>query len=97
MSLSFALIVILGFVAVVLLLEGIYVYWSDTKSPEVRRVEQRLRAISAGGHSEGEGQLIKERVLSDSPALQRLLLQLPRAHKLDRLMLQAGDTNTVAH
>jgi tight adherence protein B len=97
MSLSFALIVILGFVAVVLLLEGIYVYWSDTKSPEVRRVEQRLRAISAGGHSEGEVQLIKERVLSDSPVLQRLLLQLPRAHKLDRLMLQAGDTNTVAH
>ncbi len=97
MSLSFTLFVILGFVAVVLLLEGVYVYWNDTKSPEVRRVEQRLRAISAGGHAQGEGQLLKERVLSHTPAVQRLLLRLPRVHQADRLLQQAGDTNTVSH
>ena len=43
MNLSLALFVLLGFLAVVLLLEGLYVYWNDTKSPEVRRVEERLR------------------------------------------------------
>ena len=36
MDLSFSLFVILGFVAVVLLLEGVFVYWNDTRSPEVR-------------------------------------------------------------
>ena len=97
MDLSFSLFVILGFVAVVLLLEGLYIYWNDTKSPEVRRVEQRLRAISAGGHAEGEGHLLKERVLSHTPALQRLLLRLPRVHQTDRLLQQAGDSKTVSH
>ncbi len=96
MNLGFSLIVILGFVAVVLLLEGAYVYWNDTKSPEVRRVEQRLRAISAGGQAQGEAQLFKERVLSNSPAMQRLLLQLPRVRQMDRLLQQAGDTGTVS-
>jgi tight adherence protein B len=98
MNTSFALFVVLGFVAVVLLLEGLYVYWNDTKSPEVRRVGDRLRAISAGGHTEaGELKLLKQRLLSDSPGLQSLLLRLPRARQLDQLMQQAGDANTVSH
>lgn len=98
MNTSFALFVVLGFVAVVLLLEGLYVYWNDTKSPEVRRVGDRLRAISAGGHTEaGELKLLKQRLLSESPGLQSLLLRLPRARQLDQLMQQAGDANTVSH
>lgn len=98
MNTSFALFVVLGFVAVVLLLEGLYVYWNDTKSPEVRRVGDRLRAISAGGHTEAsELKLLKQRLLSDSPGLQSLLLRLPRARQLDQLMQQAGDANTVSH
>lgn len=97
MSLSLALFMVLSFVAVVLLLEGVYVYWNDTKSPEVRRVAQRLRAISAGGHAKGEEQLVKERVLSHTPAVQRLLLRLPRIHQADRFLLQAGDKNTVSY
>ena len=98
MNLSLALFVLLGFLAVVLLLEGLYVYWNDTKSPEVRRVEERLRAISAGGQVSGsELKLIRQRLLSDSPSVQRLLLSVPRAHQLDRLMQQAGDHNTVSH
>ncbi|MDB5884518.1 MAG: Pilus assembly protein TadB [Polaromonas sp.] len=97
MSMSFALFIILGFVAVVLLLEGVYVYWNDTKSPEVRRVEQRLRAMSAGGHVEGDGKLFKQRMLSHTPALQQLLLRMPRAGQLDRLLQQAGKSTTVSH
>ncbi|WP_066156574.1 type II secretion system F family protein [Hydrogenophaga pseudoflava] len=98
MNLSLALFVLLGFLAVVLLLEGLYVYWNDTKSPEVRRVEERLRAISAGGQvGGGEFKLLRQRLLSESPAVQRLLLSIPRAHQLDRLMQQAGDHKTVSH
>jgi tight adherence protein B len=97
MDYSFSLLLILGFVAVVLLFEGIYAYWNDTRSPEVRRVAQRLRAISAGGHAESEARLFKERVLSHTPSVQRLLLLLPRVHHLDRLLLQAGSAGTVSH
>lgn len=97
MDYSFSLLLILGFVAVVLLIEGIYAYWNDTRSPEVRRVAQRLRAISAGGHAEGEAKLFKQRVLSHTPSVQRLLLLLPRVHHLDRLLLQAGSSGTVSH
>lgn len=98
MNIGLTLFVVMGFLAVVLLLEGLYVYWSDTKSPEVRRLEQRLRAISAGGQVDNTAlKLLKQRMLSDSPAMQRLLQSLPRMHHLDRLMLQAGDNNTVSH
>ncbi len=97
MNLGFSLFVIFGFIAVVLLLEGAYVFWSDNKSPEVRRVEQRLRAIAAGGHAQAEAQLLKERVMSHTPAVQRALLHLPRVHQLDRLLVQAGAGQTVAH
>lgn len=97
MNTGLLLFVVLGFVAVVLLLEGAYVLWNDNKSPEVRRIEQRLRAISAGGHDPGDIKLLKERVLSDTPALHRFLIQLPQLHQLDRLLIQAGSHNTVAH
>ncbi len=97
MDYSFSLLLILGFVAVVLLFEGIYAYWNDTRSPEVRRVANRLRAISAGGHVEGEAKLFKERVLSHTPSVQRLLMVLPRVGQLDRLMMQAGSSSTVSH
>ena len=90
-----ALFVILAFVAVVLLLEGFFVYWNDSKSPEVRRVEQRLRAISTGGHEAGESKLLKQRVMSNLPALQKLLLQMPHVHQLDRLLQQSGSRGTV--
>lgn len=55
MDISFSLFLIVGFVAVVLLLEGGFVYWNDTQSPEVRRVAQRLRAISAWRNCSSSG------------------------------------------
>ena len=97
MNSGFALFVLLAFVAVVLLLEGVFVYWNDNKSPEVKRIEQRLRAISAGGHEAGESTLLKRRVMSGTPALQKLLIQMPHAHSLDRLLQQAGTSTSVMH
>ena len=52
MNLSLALFVLLGFLAVVLLLEGLYVYWNDTKSPEVRRVEGRIEVRTGDGKTQ---------------------------------------------
>ncbi len=97
MSLTYTLFVILGFVAVVLLLEGGFVLWNDNKSPEVKRIEMRLRAISAGREDQVDANLLKERVMSRTPALERLLLQLPRVHTVDRLLIQAGSSLSMGH
>jgi tight adherence protein B len=90
------LFVILAFIAVVLFLEGAYLTWNAYKGPEAKRIEQRLRAMSAGTHEGGEQSIVKKRLLADTPALDRLLLEIPRIHQLDRLLLQSGLALNVA-
>src|SRR6185295_97588 len=88
---------ILVFLAVVLLIEGMYLTWNSAKGPEAERVARRLRMMSAGGHAGGESaSMIKKRLLSESPAFQRLLLQMPRVSQVDRLLEQSGMTWTVS-
>ena len=88
---------ILVFLAVVLLIEGMYLTWNSAKGPEAERVARRLRMMSAGAHAGGESaSMIKRRLLSESPVFQRLLLQLPRVSQVDRLLEQSGMTWTVS-
>jgi tight adherence protein B len=88
---------ILLFVAVVLFVEGIYVWWNDARGPEARRIESRLRLMSAGGHDDKKSfSILKERLLADSPAMQKALLRVPRIHLLDRLIEQSGLSWSVA-
>ena len=88
---------ILIFIAVVLLIEGTYMSWNAAKGPEAERVARRLRMMSAGAHTDQQtASLIKQRLLADSPALQKLLLQLPRVQLLDRLLEQSGMDWSVA-
>lgn len=89
------LFVVLGFLAVVLFLEGAYLAWNAYRGPEAKRMEKRLRAMSAGGDVKGSS-LLKQRMLSQTPAVDRILLQIPRIHQLDRLLLQSGRQLTVA-
>lgn len=97
MDYLFYIFATLIFVAVVLLIEGIYLNWNSTRGPEATRVARRLKTMSAGGHvGDRDASIIKDRVLSDSPALQRLLLKMPRVHALDRILHQSGKTWTVA-
>jgi tight adherence protein B len=81
---------VLVFVAVVLLVEGGYLWWNDARGPEAQRIERRLRMMSAGGHDEQNASVLKQRMLSSSPGIQKLLLGLPRIHRLDRLLEQSG-------
>jgi tight adherence protein B len=85
------------FIAVVLLIEGVYLTWNASKGPEAERVARRLRLMSAGGHGgEQNISIIKERLLSQTPMMQRLLLQVPRIGALDRVLLQSGLSWSVA-
>ncbi|MDO8458927.1 MAG: type II secretion system F family protein [Burkholderiaceae bacterium] len=85
------------FVAVVLLIEGVYLTWNSSKGPEAERVARRLRVMSAGGNGDEHNiSIIKERLLSKAPTMQRMLLQLPRVGTLDRLLQQSGLSWSVA-
>ncbi len=87
---SFLFMSVLVFVAVLLLLQGLYLVWKSYKGPDARKLEQRLQALSASTDRTAQAQLLKQRMLSDVPVLQRLLLDLPRAQHLDRFLFQAG-------
>jgi len=90
------LFVVLGFFAVVLFLEGVFLTWNAYKGPEKTRIAKRLQAISAAGGSGQAATLAKQRLLAKTPELQSLLLSLPRVHLLDRLLLQSGSNLSVA-
>jgi len=90
------LFVVLGFFAVVLFLEGIFLTWNAYKGPEKTRIAKRLQAISASGGGSQGTTLAKQRLLAKTPGLQNLLLSIPRVHLLDRLLLQSGLNLTVA-
>jgi len=82
--------IVIGFLAVVLLLEGGFMLWQGTRSPEARRLQRRLQTLSAGGILSEESELIKERLRSSASGLERLLARIPRIGALDRLLQQSG-------
>lgn len=89
------LILVGAFIAGLLGVEALYGVWSTTQSPEARRVERRLRLMSAGGHVEEASDLFKKRDLSRLPRMERALLSLPRIRELDKLLVQAGSSLSV--
>ena len=95
MDYLYYLFVVLGFLAVVLLLEGIYLAWNSYKGPEAKRIDARLLAMSAGAGQKSSS-LVKQRLLAQTPGLEGLLLKVPRIHQLDRLIVQSGLRLSVA-
>jgi tight adherence protein B len=90
------LLSVLVFIAVILLLEGVYLMWKTYKGPEAKKIELRLKALSAAADGSARSHLLRERMMSELPPFQRFLLRLPRAHQLDRVLLQANLNWTVA-
>ena len=58
-------------------------------------MERRLRAASAGGHGTEQVSILKQRVLSHSKGMQKVLLAVPHIHSVDRLIVQSGASITV--
>lgn len=95
MDIGFLLFVLALFIAVVLLLEGAYVYWEAKKGPEARRLKQRMRLLEGGSAQSESISLLKSRVLSDLPLFDRVLHSFPRMAALDRWVLQSGTATSV--
>jgi len=91
MDYLFLIFLVAAFLAIVLLLEGGYFFWNTTHGPEARRIQRRLQAMSAGAHGMSEPSIIvKQRLLSELPWLDRVMHTIPRLQQLDRLLLQSG-------
>src|SRR5690606_27631140 len=84
------------FFAVFLAVEGLYIWWNSSRGPDAKRMAKRLRMMSAGGHIDsGASSVLKQRLLSNSPGLEGLLLRLPRVTSIDRFIVQSGSEWTV--
>ncbi len=85
------LVYILTFIAVVALVEGLYLWWSSLNVDRKIKVSRRLRLLSAAGVRQDQAlNLLKTEALSENPTLNALLLKIPRIHSLDRLLEQSG-------
>mgnify|MGYP003575885936 CR=1 FL=1 len=81
--------VVLVFVALMLLAEGVYLLWRTHRSEGARRLQRRLQSLEPGG-GHAQASLLREGALCELPALQRALARLRGTRQLDRLIQQSG-------
>ena len=79
------------FVAALLLIEAVHLKWSHSRGPQAQRLARRMRIMSMSQSGDLKSMsIVKERLLSATPALHDMLLQLPRIERLNQLLLQSG-------
>jgi tight adherence protein B len=93
---SYLVMLVLVFVAVLLLLEGLYVMWRSHRGPQAMKLKTRLHALSATHDRSQQTQLLRQRMLSELPMMERFLQSVPRVRGLDRIILQSGLDWTVS-
>ncbi len=92
----FPIFAVVAFIAVVLLVEGIFLIWNSYKGPEAKKIERRLLALSAGSDDDQRAAVLKNRLLSKAAPIEKLLLTIPRINQLDRFIVQSGMELSVA-
>jgi tight adherence protein B len=94
---GFSAFAVLLFAAVILMIEGAWLWWSGAHGGAARRISRRLRMMAASGNGSSERvDILKRRVYSRYPALDKQLRRVGRLAVLDRLLLQAGVSWSVA-
>lgn len=97
MDAVFSTFVVLLFAAVILMIEGAWLWWSGAHGGGARRIAKRLRLMAERGEGGVERvDILKRRTYSRSPALEKLLRRVARLAVLDNLLLQAGVQWSVA-
>ncbi len=84
--------IILIFIAVVLLIEGMFLLCRIWWNPEKRRIKAQLRQLSGEPYGRREISVVRRRIMSDIPWFNRLLLniRLPLFFQLERMAVQAN-------
>jgi tight adherence protein B len=96
MDYLFLIFLVSAFFAVVLLLEAGYTAWNASMGPEAKRIQHRLQAMSAGSAASAASSIVKQRLLSEVPTMERVMLRIPRLQQVDRLLVQSGLNWSVA-
>jgi len=97
MDAVFSAFVVLLFAAVILMIEGAWLWWSGAHGGGARRIAKRLRLMAERGEGGVERvDILKRRTYSRSPALEKQLRRIARLGALDNLLLQAGVQWSVA-
>jgi tight adherence protein B len=91
MDILFYGFVVFLFAAVILGLEGVYLWWIGTHGAAAQRVARRLQLMSGTAGRSGERiSILKQRRFARSDLADRLLHRLALAHRIDRLLVQSG-------
>lgn len=93
---TYAMFLVVGFLAVFMLLEGFLMLWHDAGTPEAKRVRERLYLLAAVDKAQPLPALARERKLSSLPSVHAWLLKVPKIEALDHLLLQAGSEQLVS-
>ena len=97
MDAIFSCFVVLVFAAVILMIEGAWLWWSGAHGSGARRIAKRLRLMAErGGGGIERVDILKRRTYSRSPVLEKQLRRIARLGTLDNLLLQAGVQWSVA-
>lgn len=96
MDSTYAMFLVLGFLAVFMLLEGFLLLWHDAGTPDVKRVRERLFLLATADQPQSLPTLARDRKLSNNPSVHAWLAKIPRVEALDHLLLQAGSPHLVA-
>jgi tight adherence protein B len=96
MDLLFYSFTVFLFAAVILLIEGVYLWWSSTHGKAAQRIARRLQVMSGGTGRSGERiSILKQRRFSAYEGFDRLLHRITPLQRLDALLVQAGSALTV--
>ena len=91
MDILFYGFVVFLFAAVILGIEGVYLWWVGTHGAAAQRVARRLQLMSGTAGRSGERiSILKQRRFARNELADRLLHRLALAHRIDRLLMQSG-------
>lgn len=93
---GFGVITVLVFVAALLLMEALYLFWRSAKGPQARKLSRRMQALATDGGSSSPVRVLKGATLSKLPGLERWLSSMPRLQGTKGYLVQADVRWTVA-
>ncbi|RYF05173.1 MAG: type II secretion system F family protein [Oxalobacteraceae bacterium] len=90
MDILFYGFVVFLFAAVILGIEGVYLWWIGTHGAAAQRVARRLQLMSGTAGRSERISILKQRRFARNDLADRLLHRLALAHRIDRLLVQSG-------
>jgi tight adherence protein B len=91
MDILFYGFIVFLFAAVILGIEGLYLWWVNVHGAAAQRVARRLHLMSGSAGRTGERiSILKQRHFSRHDLIDRLLHHVRFAHRIDKLLVQSG-------